>query len=66
MTWHPGREPDTAQEVEVSFTAVPDGTRVDLEHRGWEKRGTAATESREGYRDGWRVVLEDLYAAACA
>jgi uncharacterized protein YndB with AHSA1/START domain len=66
MTWHPGREPDTAQEVEVSFTAVPDGTRVDLEHRGWEKRGTAAEESREGYDRGWPLVLQELYALACA
>jgi hypothetical protein len=66
MTWHPGREPDTAQEVEVSFTAVSDGTRVDLEHRGWNERGAAGGESRERYDRGWRVVLEELYAKACA
>ena len=66
MTWHPGREPDTAQEVELRFAAVPGGTRVDLEHRGWEKYGTEAKEAREGYDGGWATVFEQLYVAACS
>ena len=35
MSWHPGREAATAQEVEVRFVPVAEGTRVELEHRGW-------------------------------
>jgi uncharacterized protein YndB with AHSA1/START domain len=66
MTWHPGREPGTAQEVEVRFTAVPGGTRVDLEHRGWATFGPGATEAHEGYDRGWQEVFGERFAAACA
>jgi uncharacterized protein YndB with AHSA1/START domain len=65
MTWHPGRDPDTAQEVELRFTAVAGGTRVDLEHRGWQSLGEQAAESREGYDHGWPAVLSE-YAAECS
>jgi uncharacterized protein YndB with AHSA1/START domain len=67
MTWHPGRPSDTAQEVEVRFTAVSGGTRVDLEHRNWQAWGEGAAEAREGYvgEGGWGTVLGERYAAAC-
>jgi SAM-dependent methyltransferase len=36
LAWRPPRwAPETATEVEVSFTAVDGATRVRLEHRGW-------------------------------
>ncbi len=57
FTWHPGREPDTAQRVEVRFTAVEDGTRVDLIHSGWERFGEGAREMRDEYDHGWTRVL---------
>lgn len=63
MTWHPGREPETAQEVEVRFVRDGEGTRVELEHRGWQMLGTAAAETREGYDQGWNTVLA-LYVKA--
>jgi len=66
MTWHPGGEPETAQEVELRFAGVPGGTRVDLEHRGWQKLGAEAKEAREEYEGGWATVFEQLYVAACA
>ena len=44
-------------EVEVRFSAAGDGTRVDLEHRGWERLGDQAEEARAGYHSGWEVVL---------
>ena len=65
MTWHPGRAPDTAQEVELRFVAVPEGTRVELEHRGWAKLGAEAAASREAYENGWAVVFDRCYAEAC-
>ena len=46
MTWHPGRDASSAQEVEIRFTAGDGGTRVELEHRGWEKLGDRAAEVR--------------------
>ncbi|MBX2804320.1 MAG: SRPBCC domain-containing protein [Myxococcales bacterium] len=41
-------------EVDVRFTRVEGGTRVDLEHRGWEAH---AEDRRHGYEGGWDVVL---------
>jgi len=66
MTWHPGRPADSAQEVEVRFVAVREGTRVELEHRGWTALGPAAGEARTGYDEGWGIVLGTHYAEACA
>jgi len=57
FTWHPGREPDSAQEVEVTFTAHEGGTCVELTHTGWDKLGDKAEETREGYDSGWDFVL---------
>ena len=63
-----GYQPDLAQssEVEVRFTAIPEGgTRVDLEHRHLERHGAGvgpmrtAIDSEEG---GWGRLLR-LYAA---
>lgn len=64
MTWHPGRAPDTAQEVEVRFVPDGTGTRVELEHRGWQTLGDRARETRDGYESGWPAVLA-RYVAAC-
>jgi uncharacterized protein YndB with AHSA1/START domain len=65
FTWHPGREPATAQEVELRFIEEGSGTRVELEHRGWETLGDAAAETREGYHSGWEYVLNQ-FIANCA
>jgi uncharacterized protein YndB with AHSA1/START domain len=61
-SWHPGRGEETAQEVEIRFTAEGERTRVDLEHRGWER----APEKRPGYDEGWDVVLGHYVEAAGA
>lgn len=63
LTWRPGfsdDEPDT--ELEVRFTPEGDGTRVDLEHSGWE-RLTEGAKSRSNYDSGWIRVLEQYRAA---
>ena len=65
MTWHPGREADTAQEVEVRFEKTPEGTRVELEHRSWAVLGEKAAETRKGYSGGWDHVLGECFVAAC-
>jgi uncharacterized protein YndB with AHSA1/START domain len=48
-------------EVEVRFTPESDGTRVELEHRGWEHCGPG---SRESYSSGWEYVLGRFTEAA--
>jgi uncharacterized protein YndB with AHSA1/START domain len=59
-TWHPGRGEETSQEVEIRFIPDGDGTRLELEHRGWER----APESRAGYDKGWDFVLSRYVAVA--
>ncbi len=56
-TWHPGRSPETAQEVELRFRRERDGTRLDLTHRGWETLGDEAQELLGSYDTGWDFVL---------
>jgi uncharacterized protein YndB with AHSA1/START domain len=48
-------------EIEITFTPEGDGTRVDLEHRGWDRAGD--DEGRANYDAGWTVVL-DRFAGA--
>jgi uncharacterized protein YndB with AHSA1/START domain len=62
LTWHPGREASTAQEVSVTFDAEGSGTRVRLIHTGWELLGKAARAERDSYNPGWDYVLR-LYVA---
>ncbi|MDX1584037.1 MAG: SRPBCC family protein [Thermoanaerobaculia bacterium] len=61
FTWHPGRDPESAQEVEVRFTPAGNGTRVSVEHRGWEALGEKAAETRDRYDEGWSYVLGECY-----
>lgn len=60
VSWHPGRSEDDASEVEVSFIPDGDGTRVILEHRGWEAFGTDAAARRRDYSrpNAWGSVLD--------
>lgn len=61
FTWHPGEDPETRGEVELRFTPEGDGTRLELEHSGWERRGPRAKTIRRAYNLGWVYVLE-IYA----
>ena len=65
-SWYPGRGSETAQVVEVAFTPVTDGTRVDLVHSGWEHLGDRAEDVRASYaaEAGWTAVLAEFAAAA--
>ena len=60
-TW--GYEPDLAKssEVEVTFTSLGDrSTRVDLEHRHFERMGDGAAAMRAGVDnpDGWNGLMQ--------
>jgi hypothetical protein len=46
----------------VRFTPEGDRTRVELEHRGFERLGGLARKARRGYPIGWAYVL-GLYAS---
>ena len=64
FSWHPGREPESAQTVEVTFRTAEQGTRVRLEHRGWERLGEQAQEVRDGYEGGWEHVFRECFVQA--
>lgn len=51
-------------EIDVRFTAEGDGTRVDLEHRGWERLGAGALDARASYAADWPMVLGRFGEAA--
>jgi uncharacterized protein YndB with AHSA1/START domain len=57
FSWHPGRAAETSQEVDVRFTAVEEGTRVELEHRGWERLVGPCGEIPEHFDSGWDEAL---------
>jgi hypothetical protein len=46
-----------ATELEVRFAAEGGGTRVELEHRGWEIYAAEAAETQKSYDTGWDEVL---------
>ena len=54
-------------EVEVRFLAEePFLTRVELEHRAWERLGPAAERMREMYNNGWPTVITRFASFAAA
>jgi len=56
--WHLGSAAATATSVTVTFTPLGDArTRVDIEHRGWERLGDAAEAMRDRNTAGWDAVL---------
>ena len=63
LGWHVNPERET--EVEVRFVPAGEGTRVELEHRGWERlTESVAATSRRNYDVGWQEVLGKYEAAA--
>jgi DNA-binding transcriptional ArsR family regulator/uncharacterized protein YndB with AHSA1/START domain len=63
--WQYVADPASASEVEVRFVPDGSGTRVELEHRAFERHGAGAEEiaAAVGSEDGWNGLLE-RYAAA--
>jgi uncharacterized protein YndB with AHSA1/START domain len=64
--WHLRQDRADATEVEIRFLpAESAGTRVEIEHRGWEQLGAAAEARRDGNYAGWGGLLPH-FVAACA
>ena len=53
MSWYPGHDASKATELEVRFAAEGDGTRVELDHRGWEIHARAGSGDPRRLR--WRL-----------
>ena len=59
LEWKVNPEAIAPTEIEVRFTPEGDGTRVDLEHRGFEALGKDAEEAHTSYSNGWPAVFQD-------
>ena len=71
FTWHLMFPAAEATDVEVTFTAMPSGTRITLRHSGWDRLAAkvsaeAAQERRRRNAAGWAGIAEALSAAADA
>ena len=56
--WHLGQDVADATEVDIRFLSQGmDSTRVEIEHRGWERLGVVAQERRLQNRTGWDSLL---------
>ena len=63
-TWHLKRDRSDATDVEIRFLATGSTTRVEIEHRGWERLGAAGQDWRDRNRGGWATLLPHYVAAA--
>jgi uncharacterized protein YndB with AHSA1/START domain len=61
--WHLRTDRASATDVEIRFTSCPDGTKVEIEHAGWERLGDAADAWRERNHGGWTTLLHFVAAA---
>ena len=62
--WHIGQDRSDATEVEIRFVSQdPATTRIEIEHRGWERLGAVGAERRNQNRKGWQTVLPAFQAA---
>ena len=57
LAWNILEREGDVTEVEVRFQPAGQGTRVELEHRGWENVENDGAEKRASYDTGWDVVL---------
>jgi uncharacterized protein YndB with AHSA1/START domain len=63
-TWHLNRDGSDATEVEIRFVARGQGaTRVEIEHRDWERLGADAESWRGRNVTGWSTLLPHYRAA---
>jgi uncharacterized protein YndB with AHSA1/START domain len=56
FTWHTA-DWEGETEVEVKFTRTGKGTRVHLEHRGFERIGQLGPDVADKFRGGWPGVM---------
>jgi uncharacterized protein YndB with AHSA1/START domain len=65
LSWRPHSLPEPPTELEVTFAATDEGTRVDIEHRGWERLSEGFRSGLyEIYERGWVTTLQRFVAAA--
>ena len=64
-TWHLNRDRSDATDVEIRFVPRDGGaTRVEIEHRGWERLGADGEGWRDRNRGGWATLLPHYVSVA--
>lgn len=61
--WHLMRDRSDATDVEITFRGHGSGTRVEIEHRGWERLGADADVWRTRNHGGWTTLFPHYLAA---
>jgi uncharacterized protein YndB with AHSA1/START domain len=64
IAWKPNGKAQPPTELEVNFRAEGTGTRVLLEHRGWERLGESGQKARAGFVKGWPRVFDSRFGRA--
>jgi uncharacterized protein YndB with AHSA1/START domain len=64
IAWKPNKKPLPPTELELSFRTEGAGTRVLLEHRGWERLGDSGEKIRAGYVEGWPKLFDARFGPA--
>ncbi|MBT8199905.1 MAG: metalloregulator ArsR/SmtB family transcription factor [Acidimicrobiia bacterium] len=64
MEWKVDPNASAPTVIDVRFTEVETGTKVELEHSHWERLGSDASGTRDGYDTGWDVVLSGFASLA--
>ncbi len=63
--WHLRRDRADATEVEIRFVGIDASlTRVEIEHRGWERLGLEGETWRDRNYGGWSTLLPHYVALA--
>ena len=63
-SWHIRADRADATDVQIIFAEEGGDTRVEIEHRGWERLGARGPSWRDANRGGWHGVLPHFAAAA--
>lgn len=68
LAWRPNRDRPAPTTIEVTFTPVDEGTKVELVHTGWERLGVRAVaqEARDSYNSGWPETLRRFAEATAS
>ena len=64
LAWKPNGSPLPPTELELNFRREGMGTRVQLEHRAWERLGAKAEKARAAYVTGWPKVFDQRFGQA--
>ncbi|MFN2504020.1 MAG: SRPBCC domain-containing protein [Acidimicrobiales bacterium] len=63
--WHLRRDRADATDVIIRFADLGQATRVEIEHRGWERLGADGPRWREANQGGWSGLVPH-FVSACA